>query len=132
MKMELSYEEAIDAWTLRPDGVHIDSTEALERWQQMMEREFAAAPPEPFYLLIRVEGFTLAPGQAEAYGHVAKATVVPRTRSVIRYGTDVGLTNTAIRLGAVLNRYPANIFPDRQHAIEALHRIRDLPELRVG
>ncbi|MCH9682191.1 MAG: hypothetical protein K0V04_12205 [Deltaproteobacteria bacterium] len=126
MKMELSYDEQIDAWTLRHDAVEIDSNEALERWHDLLERELATAPVEAFHLMICVEGFSLAPELAEAYGQIAKHMVLPRTRAVVRYGTDNGLTTTSIRLGAVLNRYPANIFPDRRHASEALLRIRRL------
>ncbi len=125
MKMELSYDEETAAWTLRHDRVHIGSAEDIEQWRTLLEAEFATAPQEQFYLLICVEGFSLAPDQAEAYGEVAKTVVMSRARAVIRYGTDVGLTTTSIRLGAVLHRYPANIFIDRRHAIEALRRIRE-------
>ncbi|MEM6991404.1 MAG: hypothetical protein AAF721_12930 [Myxococcota bacterium] len=123
----LTFDEEDAVWTLRHKDVVIRSATDIERWRELLTAELTKIKTIGADLLISLDGFTLDPSLAEAYGRVAKAAVGGGNfGSVIRYGAETDMTTTAIRLGAVLSRFPSNIFPDRRHALAALQKVRTL------
>jgi hypothetical protein len=130
MKLTLTHDPDVDAWFLTHDDVRIESASDIAAWREALLRELEKLGGARAYILIDLAGFQLAPAMAEQYGKVAKTVVSQYALGIIRYGGDQAgrdLTTTAIRLGAVLNRFPANVFPDRESALEVLARIRGLP-----
>jgi hypothetical protein len=128
MDLRLSYDGSLDAWVLTHDDVRIEREEDIEVWHSILLRELQKLGGERAYILIDIAEFHLAPALAERYGKVAKRVISEHALGIVRFGhSDHDMTTTAIRLGAVLNRFPANVFPNREAALEVLARIRTLP-----
>lgn len=127
MRLELTYDNDVDAWTLRHDAVEISTPADIERWRSALDEELARLGGKRVYLLIDLDGFSLSPAIAHEYGKVAKRVMTDHALGVVRYGSDAGLTTTSIRVAAIVSRFPANIFPDRAAAVRAINRIRKLP-----
>ncbi len=131
MRLELNHDPQLDVWTLRHFDVAIRTHADIDTWRELLRAELGKLGGKRVDLLISLDGFTLDPSLAEAYGRVAKEVASQHTRTLIRYGSEADMTTTAIRLGAVLSRFPSNIFPDRRHALSALDRARELPHAKV-
>jgi hypothetical protein len=129
MQLSLTHDADVDAWFLSHEDVRIETPADIDAWRDALMKELEKLGGQRAYILIDLGGFTLAPGMAEPYGKVAKTVVSQYALGVVRFGSDDGsdLTTTAIRLGAVMNRFPANVFPNREVALQVLERIRGLP-----
>ena len=126
VKLHLDYDQEHDVWTLRHEAVFIRDADDISQWRALLTEEFAKLEGKRVYLLIDTDGFSLNPAVAEQYGGVAKMVVSTYAIGVVRYGADSDLTQTAIRIGAIKNRFPANIFPSREVALEVLAKVRQL------
>lgn len=124
MRVWLEHDTQDDVWTIRHDGCVIASKEDIDRWQTELDEALVAKGAHPVDLFVDVHGFELSPAVAELYGKVARTVIATHARCLIRYGDPGGLTTASVRLQAVINRFPANLFADREAATEALRRIR--------
>jgi hypothetical protein len=125
MEVHLAYDTEIDAWTLSHKDVHIETSADVAEWRRLMHLELAKLHGKRGYLLISIAGFEVSAVMMEEYGRTAQA-VARHFLGVIRYGASAK-TERAVVLQSILNRFPANLFPDRGMAIKALERIRALP-----
>lgn len=128
MKLDLSYDPHIDAWTLTHWDVLLETREDIEEWRRQLEHELSKLGGERVYLLIDLAGFELSSRIAAEYGRTAKEVTARHALGVIRYGAASADSKTtlAVRLQSVINRFPANIFADRLEALEALEKIKAL------
>lgn len=127
MKVWLDIHHSEDALmaTIRHDDCVIDSMAAVGEWKRQLVEELKKLGGEKAYLLVDMGGFVLDPVYASEYGETAKRVVVDHALAVLRYGSSDGMTLSAVRLEAVIHRFPANTFADRTAALAALDRIRD-------
>jgi hypothetical protein len=129
MDLQFEYDAEIDAWTMHPTGV-LQTPADVTAMQALVAREFRKLHGKKAYILIDVSGLTIDPAVASVYGQLFRY-VVARTLGLVRYGAS-GTTAATIRLEAIRNRFPSNIFPDRKAAIEALEHVRRLPATADG
>ena len=130
MQLKIAFDKELSAWTLTHHECNIDTLADIDTWKTQLQHEFTKVTIRPSYLLIDLQGFNLSASMAEHYGNVVKTlTYAGLWLGVVRY--DAGrkdLTATVMRLQAIKNKFPSNIFPNREAALEALAHIRQLPE----
>jgi hypothetical protein len=126
MRLKMRFDKDVDAWMLSHEDCTITTKEQVEEWKALLQAEFAKVTKHPAYLLVDLAGFDLDPSMAERYGDaVKKLSYSGQWAAVVRYQTDAqNFTNTTIRLQAVKNRFPSNIFPSREAALAALEEIK--------
>ena len=78
-------------------------------------------------VFVDASNFNLEPAYADAYGKAAKEIVGRFASSLFRYGDPGGITKVVARCQAVIHRYPANFYADRDAALAALERLRADP-----
>jgi hypothetical protein len=122
MEVKLTYDPALDAWTLTHKDVHIQSPADAARWRQLLGEELQKLNGQPVFALIDVTDFDVAAVMMEDYGRTVKA-IAHNFRGVFRYGA-ADKTRTTVLLQSIVNSFPANLFGDRAAAIEALNRAR--------
>jgi hypothetical protein len=122
MEVRLTYDPALDAWTLTHRDVRIQSPADANRWRQLLGQELHKLNGQPAYVLIDVTEFEVAAVMMEDYGRTVKA-IAHNFRGVFRYGAG-DKTRTTVLLQSLVNSFPANLFNDRAEAIEALNRAR--------
>ncbi len=103
---------------------HIQTSADVLEWRNQLFEGVKAFGGERVDMIIDINDFSLARSVIEEYGRTAKKIVSEHARSCIRYGAADCDTKAEILLQSVANRYPANIFPDRATAVEAIQRIR--------
>jgi hypothetical protein len=124
MELKLSYDAAIDAWTLAHRDVHLNTVEDVAEWRRRLTTELLdKLGSQPVYLLVDVQGFEVAATRMEDYGRTVKS-IAHHFLAVIRYGAT-SKTQTAVLLQSVLNHYQPNLYPDRTAAIQALKQLRN-------
>ena len=129
--MRVWYEDdpETDTCTAHLTGVSIDDEPSLQKWLEVTtaaSREWLARRNgQKWFCLIDLSDFELAPEMAPAYGACAKNLMNEFYTGAVRYGSPTGVcTQSALRLGAIKNKFPSNIFEDRQAALVALTSIR--------
>lgn len=123
MELKLTYDGAIDAWTLSHRDVHLNTVEDVAEWRRRLTAELDQLGSQPVYLLIDVKDFQVSAIRMEDYGRTVKS-IAHHFLAVIRYGaTDK--TQTAVLLQSVLNHYQPNLYPDRAAAVAALKQLRN-------
>jgi hypothetical protein len=129
VKTELVYDAEADAWEIRHEGVNIESAADVAEWQRQVEAAFHAqvVPARKVFVLVNMAGFKLNPTMGSEYGKVAKSLQERFIAGMVRFGSPGVVTETAVLLQGVLNRYPPNVFPDRATALLALKKLRGLP-----
>lgn len=129
MKLSISYDPGVDAWTLTHEDAIIRTEEEAAEWR----RELAACfDGKSGYLLIDMAEFDLDPSFLPTYGKTVKELTYSRWSGVIRYGGENEMSNAAVRINAVDNKYPSNVFPDRAAALAALEQVRGIASRRGG
>jgi hypothetical protein len=123
VKVTISYDPAIDAWTLRHENVIIRTDEEAAEWRRQLAQCFEG---KSGFLLIDMDDYDLDPAFLPTYGKTVKELTYSRWSGVIRYGGDNQFSHAALRINAIDNKYPAHIMPDRKTAIEVLEHMRSL------
>ena len=127
MKLLLSYDASIEAWTLRHEEVELRTPKDIDEWRRQVGQLQEKLRSKRGYLLVDLTGFTLGTAAMETYGATIKELIVPLTLGIIRYGGTDRMTSAEIHLQALANRFPANIFPERASALKVLEKMRRLP-----
>jgi hypothetical protein len=125
MEVRLTYDPALDAWTLTHRGARIHTPADAVQWRQLLSEELQKLNG-PVWALIDVNEFDVAAVMMEDYGRTVKA-IAHHFRGVVRYGAG-DKTRTAVLLQSMVNSFPANLYPDRASAIQALNKMRVLPD----
>lgn len=123
MKFEMTYDAKLDAWTLTHRDVRLQSLADVREWERGV-RDLMEKVTEPISLLIDLTNFFVAPEMGPEFGSLIKGFVMPRTRALLRYGQVDEMTRMAIQLQATVNRFPLNLYPDRESAVQALAQLR--------
>jgi hypothetical protein len=124
MELSLTYDASVDAWTLRTQGA-LNTPEDVERWRERLTGELAAIGRK-IYLLVDMSEFQVSAAMSDSYGRGAKEVAERYAKGIVRYGRPKGTTATTVRLEAVINRFPPNVYPDREAALAALKEVRSL------
>lgn len=132
MRLTFTYDPSIDAWTVMSEGIELRTLEDLLRWKGLFAEGAKKLGGKKAYLLVDISGFTLDPALATEYGKAAREIRSRYALGLIRYGSHDKMTEASVYLQAILNRFPANIFPDREVALQALEKIRKLPAASVA
>ncbi len=124
MKVTVVYDEAHDVFTIECKDVHLRTPQDVSKWSKQLEEELEALGGKKCDLFVDMDGFSIAPGVMELYGLQAKRVGTLYATSLIRYNAMNTQTRAEVLLQAVVHRFPANIFPNREAALEALAKIR--------
>jgi len=122
--IELHYDADIDAWTLRCIDCRLGTQDDIAELKELLNAEFAKFEGKKTYLLIDMANFELVPSLAEAYGKIARDVLRKNALGILRYGPRQDWIASMVRLQSVIQHFPANIFPDREAALEALDKLR--------
>lgn len=126
MRIWYADDDQVDACVMHMEGVVVSDAASLRRWAEVMTEAsdawLAKRNGTPWFCLINLAGFRLAPDMSEQYGAQAKQFVQRYFTGAIRFGTPDGLcTDAALRLGAIKGRFPSNLFRDLDTA-RTVHR----------
>lgn len=120
----LSYDAELDVYTLtQRQPVYLETPEDFEAWTRDLEALLTPLRERRADLLIEIHNFRLRPSLSGQYGQVARR-VTRGLGIVLRYGEIDGWTSTAVQLQSMIQGYEANLYPDRDAAIEALKALR--------
>jgi len=126
MKLSLSYDPTLDAWTFTHEDCHLRTLGDVRQWEERA-RALLEQIPIGGVLLVDIEGFSLAPEMGPEWAALLKTLVLPRIGVLLRYGHCERATESAIQIQGLVNRIPAGILPDRSAALTALMRLRARP-----
>ena len=110
------------------EGIQIETVEDIAEWEAIMAKQsdalLATRGGQPWWCLIDLQGFSLNPKMAPEYGTRAKGFMSKYFYGCVRFNVPQGLcSKSALRLGAIKNRFPSNMFEDQdaaQIAIESM------------
>lgn len=125
MRVWVEYDSEANAFTIRHEGVDLQSEEDIQKWRSMVLGELAKAVPkdQKVWLLVDFDGFRIGPDMVDRYGEVAKE-VRAFAKEVIRYNCEGLITTTSVRTKAITYRYRSHICQDRQDALKLLHELK--------
>lgn len=127
MKITLKYDRELDAWTVEHQEARIRTRDDIAEWKRQLVAELKKLKGKKAWLLIDAAGFQLDSAVAAEYGAIAREVAEKYAHGVLRYGKADGWTAAQVRLQAVIQRFPANFFQDREAAVEALRRLKSQP-----
>lgn len=122
MKLTITYDESIDAWEIQHQATVINSDEAFAEWRRQVLGLFEPMG-EKVYLLINIDEVEIYPAFADKYA----ATVMQlsdHVHAAFRYGTVDDWTSMTVEMQGAIHNYGADIFPNREAAIEAMAQKR--------
>ena len=125
MRVWVEHDSEVNAFTIRHEGVDLQSEEDIQEWRSLVLGALAKAVPkdQKVWLLVDFDGFHIGPDMADRYGEVAKE-VRAFAKDVIRYNCEGLVTTTSIRTKAISYRYSSRICKDRQEALKLLDELK--------
>jgi len=123
MKLSLSYDAAVDAWTITHENIHLKSISDIRVWEQQA-RVLLQQMPKGGTLLVDIHGFSLDPLMGPEWAAMLKTVVLPKVSFLLRYGPSQQPTEVAILIQGKVHDIPSGILPDRAAALAALARLR--------
>ena len=126
MKLEITYEDEHDAWTLLCEDYSIETDGDIDQWEDDLHREFGKLGDAKAYILIDASGFSVGPGVSEHYGRVASSVHDRYALGIIRYGMDSDShTHDTVHRHHTSRGVDSNIVSDRAAALDRLDQMRD-------
>lgn len=124
--MDLQYiSVAPDTYVMRQQAVRLASHLDIAEWETLMQTRSEALLLErrgkKWWCLIDLGEYELSPELAAEYGQRAKVFVERYFLGCVRFGDPEGLcSKSALRLGALKNRFPSNLFRNEDAARVAI------------
>src|SRR4051794_9897107 len=103
MKVQLSYDQLLDAWTMNHEQVYLNSLADIEEWRSLVTEELKKLGDRKAYLLLDISDVRLDPRMAEHYGQVAQQVVRRYAHAIVRYGVKDPATHAAVSLQGIIN-----------------------------
>lgn len=124
MRIWYQNDPQIDACVMHMEDVRLLDSESITTWSKTMTTAsddwLSLRGGRKWFCLIELSGFEINPALCDAYGQRARSFVDKYFTGVIRYGAPEGLYSTsALKVGAIQNSFPANIYRDREAALTA-------------
>lgn len=132
MELKVEHDPEHDVWTIVHRNCDIQTSLDIQRWRSKLDDELRQLGGNKVFLLIDLEGFSISPSIMDEYGRNAKEVVGAHAIGAIRYGRGDARTRTEISLQAMANNFPANIFPSRESALQAVAHLRSRDTAKAG
>lgn len=123
--LTVDYDTETDSWTVTNADVKLLDFDGVNQWQRyLLEEIFPRFGGKKVYVLVDLNGVEIGPRVAEEYGTFVRDFAKTYTHNVFRYGPPLGLTESVIKLQAVIQHFPANVYENRAAALRALEIVR--------
>lgn len=123
MRITITYDPAIDAWTAKSYDAVLRTQEAVDSWSDRIELELAKLGGRR-YLLVDLNGLEVEMRVKEAFGRAVRDRLLRHAAAVRFFGQGAGFTSTILMLESV--KGPATMRPlaSRAEAAAELARLR--------